>query len=139
MCACGCGELTPVWQRNDFAKGRRKGEHARYVPGHQWRNRRTPASQRFWRKVDVATPDACWIWRGYVMPNGYGQFRDGRIVLAHRFAYEDVVGPIPDGLQIDHLCKTTACVNPSHMGPVTQAVNLARSEHRNQYTKETSK
>ena len=61
------------------------------------------------------------------MDEGYGQFWDGtRLVRAHRFAYEQIVGPIPDGLQLDHLCRVRSCVNPAHLEPVTCQVNLLR-------------
>jgi hypothetical protein len=85
---------------------------------------------RFWSKVDK-TGD-CWEWTA-ARTNGYGVFRiggrkDGRLVPAHRHAYEELVGPIPNGLQIDHLCRNPACVNPSHLEPVTQKENILRGE-----------
>lgn len=62
-------------------------------------------------------------------PDGYGNFYYERHnVAAHRFAYELEVGPIPDGLQIDHLCRNRACVRPSHLEPVTQFENWRRGE-----------
>ena len=69
----------------------------------------------------------CWLWHGSGDELGYGRFWDGkRDVQAHRWAYEHFVGPIPDGLVIDHLCRVPACVNPDHLEPVTQRVNLLR-------------
>jgi hypothetical protein len=83
----------------------------------------------FWPKVDVAEPDECWLWKGTRTARGYGGFWDGeRMVGAHRFAYELLVGPIPDGLQLDHLCRNPPCVNPAHLEAVTHAVNLQRGE-----------
>ena len=84
--------------------------------------------ERFWNKVDKKE-DGCWEWtasvRGY--GNLYGQFRLGkRTVSAHRFAYELVVGEIPEGMVLDHLCRNTKCVNPSHLEPVLQRVNCQR-------------
>lgn len=79
---------------------------------------------RFWAKV-IAT-DSCWYWTG-ATTNGYGSFQwRGNASPAHRFAYELLVGPIPDGLQLDHLCRMRACVNPAHLEPVTQRENLLR-------------
>lgn len=81
------------------------------------------SSARFWEKVD--TSGDCWTWLGYRSRNGYGQFGvGGRVVGAHRFAYEDKVGPIPAGLHIDHLCRNPSCVNPEHLEPVTVRVNV---------------
>ena len=83
---------------------------------------------RFWAKVTRGGVDECWLWTGAINHGGYGRFRgrDGRAVLAHRFAYEAVIGQIPDGLHIDHLCRVRACVNPSHLEAVTQTVNNKR-------------
>ena len=75
--------------------------------------------QRFWAKVNKT--DTCWLWTASTL-NGYGQIkaggRFGKILLAHRVAYEMLVGPIPEGLQLDHLCRVTLCVNPKHLEPV---------------------
>ena len=81
---------------------------------------------RFYSKVLVlACRDACWIWRGAVQSSGYGAFRfDGRVLLAHRFSYEIHIGPIGQGMQIDHRCCRTLCVNPDHLQQVTQQDNL---------------
>lgn len=71
-------------------------------------------------------PDVCWPWP-LSRDKGYGlTWVAGKLVKAHRAAYELLVGPIPPGLQIDHLCRNRACVNPSHMEPVTQHVNILR-------------
>jgi len=81
--------------------------------------------KRFWSKVEF-TP-SCWNWVGTKYYNGYGDFsiRLNRF-LAHRFVYELLVGKIPDGLTIDHLCKNTLCVNPNHLDVVPIKENLRR-------------
>jgi hypothetical protein len=87
---------------------------------------------RFWRKVDIA-PNGCWLWSGFVDKGGYARLRDdagkhGEVLYAHRFAYELLVGPIPDGRQIDHLCRVRRCVNPQHLEAVTQRENILRGQ-----------
>lgn len=84
-------------------------------------------SERFWVKVALGEGD-CWVWMGATMPNGYGRFGVGssKVVLAHRWAFEQMVAEIPAGLVIDHLCRNRACVNPAHMEPVPQGVNVRR-------------
>lgn len=81
---------------------------------------------RFWAKVDKT--ETCWLWTAAIRRrSGYGVFsHQARTMLAHRFAYELLVGPIPDGLVIDHLCRVRHCVNPDHLEPVTQRENLRR-------------
>ena len=82
---------------------------------------------RFWSKVDKTPETECWHWTSAITTEGYGQFWfNRRPRLAHRLAYEMLVGPIPEGLVIDHLCRVRHCVNPAHMEPVTQAENNAR-------------
>jgi hypothetical protein len=86
----------------------------------------------FWERVRCAEdPNICWEWIGYRNTNGYGCVFDKtarRMVRAHRWAYERWVGPIPDGLQIDHLCRNKRCVNPAHLEPVTLVENVLRGE-----------
>jgi hypothetical protein len=85
---------------------------------------------RFWSRVDASGD--CWIWLGFrSTKGGYGELTIARRrVRAHRFAYEEVVGPIAPGLEIDHLCCNTACVNPDHLEPVTREENLRRRGQR---------
>lgn len=88
---------------------------------------RGPAEERFWRHVEKT--DGCWNWLAAKTKAGYGQFSIGYAnqVFAHRFAYELMIGPIPKGMEIDHLCFNRGCVKPVHMEVVTREVNIARS------------
>ncbi len=78
---------------------------------------------RFMAKVEKT--ETCWLWRGPCNRQGYGR-RSSK--LAHRVSYEQHVGPIPPGLQLDHLCRVRNCVNPAHLEPVTARVNVLRGE-----------
>lgn len=74
----------------------------------------------------VVQPNGCWQWQASTR-RGYGQFAIRTVPkMAHRLAYEHLVGGIPDGLELDHLCRNRACVNPAHLEPVTQRINLLR-------------
>ena len=81
--------------------------------------------QRFWVKVDRREANECWPWKA-CLTDGYGYFKLNGHKKAHRIAYELLVGPIPDGLTLDHLCRNRQCVNPSHLEPVTVKENLRR-------------
>jgi hypothetical protein len=93
------------------------GVYTRYM------SRRT--EQRFFTLI--APADECWEWQGNTNNRGYGAFWDGtKTALAHRWVYEFMVDDIPEGLDIDHLCRNRKCVNPEHLEPVTRSVNHFR-------------
>lgn len=80
-----------------------------------------PDSDRVLRRVELEGD--CWAWQGSIAPNGYGKLGGS---WAHRLSYETFVGPIPEGLDLDHLCRNRGCVNPDHLEPVTRKENLRR-------------
>ena len=83
----------------------------------------------FIERTTRSGPNSCWTWNGW-LTTGYGVLRvNGRKMLAHRFSYEYFKqAKIPDGEQIDHLCRNRACVNPDHLESVTQYVNMMRGD-----------
>lgn len=83
---------------------------------------------RFWSYVSQREPSECWPWLSAATDEGYGMFGlGGKTTGAHRISYELAVAPIPEGLEIDHLCRNPTCVNPKHLEPVTHLENLRRA------------
>ena len=126
--SCSSQATAKGWCNMHYTRWLRHGDPlGGHILGH-----RISAEERFWRRVDKsAGDDGCWPWLGYRDPEGYGWFgiktnnvrRGGG---AHRFGYEFMRGPIPDGLSLDHLCRNTSCVNPRHLEPVHIGVNGLR-------------
>lgn len=92
-----------------------------------WGGRR-PAEERRSAALEnkrETTPEGCWLWTGSAMSNGYGQYRTmTENLLVHRMAYEMLVGPIPEGKVLHHICERRLCFNPDHLEPVERAEHL---------------
>lgn len=92
-----------------------------------------PVFERLFARLEIDTA-GCWIWTGSTRKAGYGQIwtsvADGprRLLSTHRAMYELTRGPIPDGMDLDHLCRVPLCMNPDHLEPVTRAENVLRGE-----------
>jgi len=97
----------------------RNGREADLVPLPSTRG--IPLDQQFWNKVDAGGD--CWEWVAAKTSLGYGSFKGKG---AHIWAWNHLVGPVPDGLELDHLCRVRHCVNPDHLEPVTHAENTRR-------------
>ncbi|MFF5703430.1 HNH endonuclease signature motif containing protein [Streptomyces sp. NPDC012794] len=85
-------------------------------------NRRLSDLPAPWRER-IRETGSCWIWCGQRTRDGYGRYSGSG---AHRVIYEALVGPIPEGLEIDHLCRVVSCVNPEHLEPVDRLENMRR-------------
>lgn len=101
--------------------------------------KRLTAWERFFNKVD--TRGECWLWKAAHHSEGYGVFNpDGKSLIgSHRWIYQKLFGPIAQGLEIDHLCKVTACVKPSHLEAVTPSENVKRSSSWHHFVKSAYK
>lgn len=122
-----CGQTKPAQ-----ARGRCAACYWRWQRSNTERIQPGTIEERLWAKVDRSGgKDACWLWIAAIGSNGYGRLLvNGRLVQAHRLTYELMVGPIPASLVVDHLCCVKRCVNPRHLEPVTNAVNIQRAVYK---------
>jgi hypothetical protein len=125
-CQCGCGNKTRLAPQSDTKLGWVKGEPIKRIHGHQGGVKQP----KRYRPVDRGFNTECWEWQGGSTPQGYGRTKGdhGKLVPAHRYFYELHIGPIPEGLVIDHLCKNPPCVNPDHLETVTVTENNRRGD-----------
>jgi len=117
LCECGCGGTPKAY----------RGVPYRYLFGHHNIGKGKPRGPSKTTRYTVDPETGCWTWL-LATSGKYGSTHlDGKGLGAHRAEYIKRHGPIPDGLELDHLCRNTLCVNPDHLEPVTKAVNVRRS------------
>ncbi len=123
LCECGCKREASISKYTDKRRGLIKGQQNRFINGHNER-----------KKVRyIVNENGCWVWQLFLDKEGYGKVgrrKSGktRMYMAHRVYYEKHRGKIPDGLQIDHLCRNHSCVNPEHLEAVTTGENTRRGD-----------
>ncbi len=121
-CQCGCGRKTSIATETRRAIGHVKGQPLKFVLGHN--GKRKPI-EHVVEDRGFTTP--CWIWQRHISDYGYGiTKRDGKTMPAHKAYYEAKHGPVPEGLQLDHLCRVRECCNPDHVEPVSSLENSHR-------------
>jgi len=126
LCQCGCGEKTNIAKRNYNTQRIKvvKGEPYHFLKGH------CNLVRHETRPEYVTDKNGCWIWQRCKGKGGYGkvQRKESASGEAHRYYYEKFKGAIPEGLQLDHLCRNPLCVNPDHLEPVTLTENVRRGD-----------
>lgn len=129
LCECGCGNPAPIASKTMTKRGWIKGEPVRFIQGHSGRMRPSGVI-----KYHVDENTGCWLWERSKTSLGYGHLTiKNKQVLAHRFVYEKHRGKIPEGMTLDHLCRTPSCVNPEHLEPVPHAENCRRGSRGRLY------
>jgi hypothetical protein len=111
--------------------------HQKHLPDgdESWRRRVIPAADRFQKLIEEDLETGCHLWKGFIGPDGYGTFSIGYkqggktpTILAHRFAYQQVKGPIPPGYVVHHECKVRHCCNPDHLEAQTIRDNVLNGD-----------
>lgn len=132
LCMCGCGQKAPLAAQTDLRLGYVRGEPVRFIRGHVGHTKRRTIASPDYAVEDRGYETPCWIWKGRYFASGYPRFasRRRRTQLAHRAMFEQEVGPIPDGCQLDHLCQQIACIRPTHLEAVSLSEHARRGHAR---------
>jgi hypothetical protein len=126
LCGCGCGGEAGVYPRTHSRLGIVKGAPRKYLPNH---NRNGRVTDHGFAVEDRRYKTPCHLWLGSFNQHGYGLMKVGRSSrAAHKVYWEREHGPVPDGLELDHLCKVRGCVRLDHLEPVTHTENVRRSD-----------
>jgi hypothetical protein len=97
------------------------------IPPDYQRGVTVPIMERIWERTEPIPECGCYIWMGALGSSGYGQISvEGKRLQVHNVTYEQLVGPIPDGMQLDHLCRVRSCWRPDHLELVTPRENTLR-------------
>jgi hypothetical protein len=125
---CGCGQPASLASTTRSWLGHIKGEPMRYINGHNGRRGNILAGDEPPYDVrDCGYKTPCWYWLRHATTGGYGRVTvDGVRLAAHVIYYEQAKGRVPEGLELDHLCRVRRCVNPDHLEAVTHAENVRR-------------
>lgn len=122
-CDTKCRNGTSPYCEKHYSRWKRHGDPAVALKDH------TPAVERWKTSYEVDDATGCWNWTKRGEPYGYGLISNGQAqqsIPAHRFVYEQIIGPVPDGEELDHTCLNKKCVNPAHMEPVPHPINIER-------------
>jgi hypothetical protein len=127
LCKCGCGGTVTLSSNTRASQGAVRGQPRKYIRGHNANINYLQRIFNFWSNVRYV--DDCIIWTRYINTTGYGTYGDflGQR-YAHKIAYILTFGGVPEGLDLDHLCRNRACINPYHLEPVTRSVNNQRGD-----------
>lgn len=128
-CSSEARNHTSPFCEKHYSRNKRHGSPDVILKDH------TPAVERWKTSYEIDPKTGCWKWtgRGNTRKGGYGLVSDGAAqssIPAHVFVYEQVVGPVPEGMELDHLCNDKGCVNPQHLEPVTRSENARRIHER---------
>lgn len=128
LCECGCGQPAPIATETDSRRGQIKGAALRFINHHNVKLR-INTIEHILMNLEPVTESGCLIWNGSIRSDGYCQVKwKQKMRFIHLIIYEHFKGPIPDGLEVDHICRVRCCANESHLEAVTPSENSIRRD-----------